>query len=511
MTTQADGSTNNAGSPAPGTDILREAFDQLQHVEALRMSPGKSAEARTAGEQLVEKHPEYFGALYTLGLIYIDTRQFPQALGCLVRAAMLDPQSWRAMTALSAVYLQLGAPEMAAHTLEQALLINPEDAGILATLGEIYRDEREYELARDAYMRSRALDPGLDAAAAGLGSCHAHLGEHANAAKQLQGLFDRGTRTVGLMFEINNLPPSVVGIDVIAETQRLEKPPETTLADFETSKAFILAAALDRAGRHDEAWSALVPANQTLYQTHRRDAHALAAIQNANLAQLSPKNLEVKGDGATQPVSLFILGPSRSGKTTLETLAGSLAHVKKGYENPSVENAVRRTFQSAGLLTSGMFEMLPPALDEQCRQAYEKELARRAASAKVFTNTHPGRIHDVGRVAGAFENVRFVFVKRDIEDNLLRIFMRKYLSKNTYGYDLGTIREHIIWYHQMIDMFAEKLPDIVRVVHYEQMVSDPGAVRSTLADLCALAPPSGPLPEIGDDRGCAKPYAARLR
>jgi len=135
-----------SGSSDPSIEALR----QLEKAEALRVR-GELDRARTLCEPLVARYPDYYGALYTLGLIYGDKGQAPQALGCLVRAVMLNPRSWKALTALSAVYLDLGAYEMAAQSLEQARQINPREASIFVTLGEIYRAEREYESAYDAY------------------------------------------------------------------------------------------------------------------------------------------------------------------------------------------------------------------------------------------------------------------------------------------------------------------------------------------------------------------------
>ena len=106
----------------------------------------------------------------------------------------------------------------------------------------------------------------------------------------------------------------------------------------------------------------------------------------------------------------------------------------------------------------------------------------------------------------AWPNVRFIFVKRNLEDNVLRIYMRKYKSGNYYAYGLTSIRDHIDWYHQMIDVLAEKLPDIVRVIHYEEMVADPATAVGIAADLCGLEMAGRPLPSLGDDRGCAEPY-----
>ena len=505
-------STGAANKPS---DPLRDTFRELQKAESLRLDGhGQINEAQKICESLVSRHPQYFGALYTLGLIYIDQKKYPQALGCLVRAAMLNTRNWQVLTALSAVYLELDASEMAAHTLEQASVIAPQEPSILVTLGEIYRDEREYELARDAFHKSYELDRTLRAAGAGLSACYVHLGQYAEAAKILEGLVRDGKSSMGLLFELNHLPSSLVTIDVLTELDNLVRGPNESQADFETSVAFVRARTLHRAGRHAEAWQYLVPANRAIYLARRDEAKALAEKERANLEQLKKKQIKVNDariSGSKGTISLFIQGPSRSGKTTMETLMGSLSGVKRGYENPSIEMAIRRTFQSAGLLSSKMFEVLPPTLDAQCGEYYMDELSRRAGSARVFTNTHPARIHDAARIAAAIPNARFIFVKRNFQDNMLQIFMQKYLSKNDYAYDLMTIHDHITWYHEMIDTLADKLPGIVRVIHYEDMIADPAVALRVAADLCGLEMPRGPLPELGDDLGCATPYLAFMR
>jgi hypothetical protein len=83
----------------------------------------------------------------------------------------------------------------------------------------------------------------------------------------------------------------------------------------------------------------------------------------------------------------------------MEGLVARLDGVMRGYENPSVENAISRTYQAAGLLTTWTLDHLPPQFYPLCREIYVEELARRANSAKVFTNTHPVYIHDAARIA----------------------------------------------------------------------------------------------------------------
>ena len=115
-------------------------------------------------------------------------------------------------------------------------------------------------------------------------------------------------------------------------------------------------------------------------------------------------------------------------------------------------------------------------------------------------------MHDAVRMASVIPNVRFVLVKRNFDDTVLRIFSRRYSSGNAYAYNLATIRDHVTWYHQMMDIIVAKLAAITCVVSYEEMVADPHSALKTVAVLCGLPMPESPLPAFGDDRGCAAPY-----
>jgi LPS sulfotransferase NodH len=58
----------------------------------------------------------------------------------------------------------------------------------------------------------------------------------------------------------------------------------------------------------------------------------------------------------------------------------------------------------------------------------------------------------------------------------------------------------------MIELMAVKFQDIVCVINYEDLVSDPAAALHTVAELCGLPPPADPLAKLAGDVGCAAPY-----
>jgi tetratricopeptide (TPR) repeat protein len=420
---------------------------------------------------------------------------------------MHNPSSWATLTALGGVYHALGAPEMAAKTMEQAKAIKPRDANVLTTLGIIYAAEREYELARESYQEAVAIEPNLEPAAIGLGWAYSSLGQTVESASVFETLYKRGLRTLDVLHGLSDLPAPLVSIDLLTAVEKLDLDFGKDKDDFENTVAFIRAIALDKAGRHVETWQTLLEANRRMFALKARERQQRREREQAALARLRTGSINpyADRDEKEQAISLFILGPSRSGKTSMEQLVDTLPGVKRGHESPIIDNAVRHTFQSASLLPGSFFESLPAQLDDQCRKLYAAELTRRAGSAKVFTNTHPAAIYDAARIAASLPNVRFIFMKRNLPDVLLRIYMRKYSQGNSYAYDLRSAQDHVNSYYEMADLLSTRLPHHARVINYEDMIANPLAALRVAADLCNLPLPKG-VPAIGDDRGCAAPY-----
>lgn len=307
---------------------------------------------------------------------------------------------------------------------------------------------------------------------------------------------------------MTTLPAAAMKNGILGLLDKLQLGKEHTEARL--TYQFVRGAALDSAGRHAEAWECFRAANRAIALTCEDELRSYVAREQANLVALRDMpNRTAKPDDRL-PISLFILGPSRSGKTSLERLVGSLDGVKRGYENPSVDISLQRTFDAAALPRSKFLEQLPPAYLPAFRDIYHEQIARRAGSARVFTNTTPDRIHEAGLIAANIPNARFVFVTRDKDDNALRIYMKKYLRGNSYAYDLKSIYEYLDWYEQMAGLLIAKFPDAVRHVRYETIVSDPLAAAAAAADLCGIAV-NDALPPVGDDRGCAEPYRALMK
>jgi len=491
-----------------------QAYDAVQEAEKLRKA-GRLDRARSVCALALKPFPDYVAALYTMGLILADQSQYDKALEPLHRALMLNPQDPQILIALSGVYLKLDSHLMAARTLEQASEISPNDANILVTLAEIYREQKEYELAKGAYEAALEAEPTLTVAEFGLLQNLMDIGELEKAAEIVQKHVRGGSRTLFLLYTLSQLPTALVDLDPIPLLDEIEPgAKKISPEDFKAQAAFTKASAFDKAGRHEEAWEQVNRARRYNSAEARNGFEKYRKRHQPLLEIARNVTADFDANGRTPPelpISLFIVGPSRSGKTTLERLIGSLPDVKRGYENPIVENAVRRSFQTAGFPTKNMLTQLPPGLGDKFRGFYIEELTQRAESAKVLTNTLPTRTEDAIRAAIEIPNSRFVFIKRDLNDLSIRIFMKNYATGNFHASKLSYIHEYLTWCHEMIDAMAEKMPEIARVITYEEMVADPKAALDMTAELCGLDASGVELPPIGDDRGCGQPYREKIK
>ena len=489
-----------------------EAAKTLLSADELRLA-GKLDKARRACAGLLNQHPAYPAAHHTMGLILADMQNHQQALVHLNQSLMHDPDNWKTLTALSGVYLKLGANVMAARTLEQASALNPGDAGILVTLGEILRDDREYEKACGAFRKAAAIEPDLAPARVGLGLCLIELGKLEEAAQVYARLVAEGDTSITTLNALSELPAGMVDIDLLALIDAASPSKGMSETFFDTAQAFTRAAALERLGKYGEAWQALLDANAPLAEDAAGRWHSRREERATIVSGAAASNVRLAGGAIDEdrPVSLFILGVSRSGKTTAERLVGAHDAVKCGFENTIVGQTVARACSDAGLLPKKRAIELPPPLDAPWRSSYLAAVEERAQGARVFTNTNPGLIEDALRIGSVIPNARFIVMTRDREDTALRIFAKKYRSGNDYAYALATIREQIAWYEEMADVLAKKGPETVRVVRYEDIVSDPQSVMRIACELCGLPDHQGPLPPTGDDRGCSAPYAQWMR
>lgn len=481
----------------------------LQSARVLREQRNLDA-AATICNSLLRQHPDHLCALQLLALIFIDQGNYLQALTCLARAEIVDPVNWETLTALAETYLRLGSTELAEQAILRARKIQPKNPVGFILEGEIKRERNEFIESIDLFRSALSHQRDNILARIGLARSLAETRLHEEAGQIYTGLLKGGVLDPDIILAASMLPAEFVTIDLIQAIEKGKASPRIDRAELERVEPFIKAVIFDRTGNYAEAWRAMVQGNQTMSRLTKHSIEAQKIRQNAWLADLKNARDHIKTD-SDNTTSLFILGPSRSGKSTLEFLLSSIQGVHAGGESSIVTDSINLSFQRNGFSPCLESRLMPPALLADFRSVYKERLTLIGNSKQIFINTSPHPITNAGWIINNIPNVKIVCVKRERLDLMLRIFMKLYTAANEFSYDLEAIGCYLDWYEKMVDILAEKFPKCVRVVNYNEIIDHPNVVRNEVASLCKLEEPANLPVHPGHDRGCGLPYADFLR
>lgn len=261
-------------------------------------------------------------------------------------------------------------------------------------------------------------------------------------------------------------------------------------------------------GKPRDALAAYKKANAIKLETVQGEFDANLKIQAAYTGALSSAPiLNIQPDFDTEtPTSIFILGPSRSGKSTLERLLAQFSSVQRGYESPIVKSTAIKVSAAAGLPRRDFAFQLPATADQAFRNLYADELAYRIKGKSHFTVTLPNVVVDAYHLARIIPNSRFIFVRRDIEDVVYRMYCTTYEQGNYHCYNLDKARAHTKWYCELQQTLVKNLPGISMTVNYEDMVIYPLKTTRAVSSFCGLRGEIGSLPDIGNDTGFAQQF-----
>ncbi|MEX2297360.1 MAG: tetratricopeptide repeat protein [Dongiaceae bacterium] len=482
---------------------VRAQHNRGRALEAL----DRPAEALAAYDTALAIEPSNPEILNDRGLALRQQNRFAEALESFQHALESRPDFLPALGNRALVLMRLDRPSAALDCFDRLLALAPDHVEGLVNRARLLQSFGDGAAAIDAYRRVLALKPGLAAAEAALADVLAGLGRDEEATALARNILARATadndrdRFLALC-TLALLPHPPADLDLVASLKAMRAPSGLTPLQFETMRDFALAALWHKRGEYDAAWRYLETAHRPLRDTARAQRDARRQSYAAALAAVdaAPDLDDAIAQRDDLPVSLFILGPSRSGKTTLERVVATIPGVHQGGENALARIARER----AGADGSKLATLAP----DRFLAEYRKLLAR-AGAARIVTGTAPGNIRDITALARLVPNLRLVFLKRARDDLLLRIAMKQY-SGNDYAGDPASIAEHLDFYDGMTDRLAARFPRNALLLRYEDIVADPNVARASIAQLCGVVAPTSPLPTLPDDRHCAAPYAALI-
>jgi tetratricopeptide (TPR) repeat protein len=348
----------------------------------------------------------------------------------------------------------IGAHADATMLVEQGLQRNPRDATCLYVRGNFHTFQGDNEAAEACYEASLRVDPLL---------------------------FQNSMMLAGA----RKATPERNHVLRLREQLRRARPGGTG----EVYLCFALHRQLHDLGRDEESWEAL----QRGCRAKRRQIGYSPAQDEALVARLTDVCSAAfvgAASGETQPaVPVFIIGMHRSGTTLLERMLAGHSQVGDAGETSAFHAEMELAVDRAA--PQGPDAAFAEAAARADFDAIARGYARRAQwlsrGRPVFTEKLPQNFLNVGFIAKAMPQARFLHLVRDPMDTCFSNLRQLFSGAALYSYDQAELARFYLAYRRMMAHWRDVLPGRVMDIPFDRLVAEPEDVARAVSAHCGLA------------------------
>ena len=374
--------------------------------------------------------PDYAEAYNNMGVTLKEQDKLVEAVEAHIKSLAIEPDDAEASYNMGNALKKQGKLEEAIEAYNKALAIKPDYAKAYNNMGITLKEQGKLEEAIEAYNKALSVKPD-------------HVEAATNLVKLPIGSIDEKT-VLGL-----NKQSSILSSNIQDQSKRL----------------FFEANLLAHNGEYDEAFKRFVEAN------YIKSNEIASVVEN-----LSQKHYEIVSRiqrWSPDPIKkteyslkkLFLLGPSRSGKSSLEKLLMRIPEIYPMYENINLNTLYEPGVRSIGFKSLDMTEIF-----------YHDERSLLDDGYSFITSTKPESLFHIDQLLDGLVNSFCVLVKRDKTDVASEIFTKEYKNGNFYSSAHSSIQDYLDTYSVIWKEIKRKAPQRTLEIEYEDILIKPKRV-----------------------------------
>lgn len=240
--------------------------------------------------------------------------------------------------------------------------------------------------------------------------------------------------------------------------------------------------------RDADSWQALERGcrvkRQQIQYASRDDEALVSRLQ----AVCTPAFLRTASTVAQPAVPIFIVGMHRSGTTLLERMLAGHSAVGDAGETSSfhaeMELAVDRAAPQGP--DAAFVDAAARADYDSVAQGYARRATWLCRRHRAFTEKLPQNFLNVGFIAKAIPEARFLHLVRDPMDTCFSNLRQLFSGAALYSYDQEELARFYLLYRRTMAHWREVLPGRVMDISYDRLVTEPEAVARSVAVHCGL-------------------------
>jgi tetratricopeptide (TPR) repeat protein len=359
---------------------------------------------------------------------------------------------------------KLGKLEEAIEAYNKALAIKPDYAEAHSNMGVTLKDQGKLEEAIEAYKKALAIKPDYAEA-------HNNMGNALEVQGKLEEALEAYKKSLGIKPEyaiaarnLVKLPVGSIDEETILGLNKLYSVLSTNIQD-KSQRLFFEANLFTHKGEYEEAFKRFVEANhiksKEITSVVKNLTHNYHKIVN-RIQRWSPQTLK-----HTEPSlkTLFLLGPSRSGKSSLEKLLMRISKIYPMYENISLATLNKSDVRGGKVKSFDITELF-----------YHDEKNLLDDGYSFVTSTSPESMFHIDQLLDGLVNSFCVLVKRNPNDVASEIFTQEYENGNFFSYTPSSIQDYLNTYSVIWEEIKRKAPNRTLEIEYEDILIKPKEV-----------------------------------
>jgi tetratricopeptide (TPR) repeat protein len=420
-------------------------------------SQGELQQALDRAKGLLEQFPYSILSHNICGAVYAAFNQYDAALDSYKHALKIKPDYTEAHSNMGVSLKEKGELDAALDSYKQALKIKPDYAEAHSNMGVSLKEKGDLDAALDSYKQALKIKPDYAEA-------HSNMGVSLKEKGDLDAAIDSYKQALKIKPDYaeaaSNLLKAPHGclseqqLDFVGRFLR----ENSGVIEHLSKLRFMEANFLAHKKYFGPAFDKFIGANFLKLSEVREQVQNSSTKIHEHYVRISNWIPHTAKSPKEQIKKIFILGPSRSGKSSLEHI---LTHNQKAMANYEAINInylnellINKKFNINANFENTFFKKEEDLLD---------------LSYEAIISTNPSSLFYLDQICETIPGSYFIFVERNELDIASEIFTRDYNEKNFYSYDPADIKQYLKTYELIKDAFLSKIQNHTLRISYEEM------------------------------------------
>ena len=422
---------------------------------------GKLDEAIAAYNKALSIKPDHADAYNNMGNALKDQGKLDEAIAAYNKALSIKPDHAEAYNNMGNALEDQGKLDEAIAAYNKALSIKPDHAEAYNNMGNALKEQGKLDEAIAAYNKALSIKPDYAEAYYNMG-----------VTLQEQGKLDEAIAAYNKALLIKpdyaeaarNLVKPPVGCIDEQTISELNKKLSLIYAniDDQSQKLFFEANLFSHKAMYEEAFKIFIDANSLKSEENFLSVKSEQKQFDTAIKRISRWSVHLQSEQISSSKKLFLLGPSRSGKSTLEKLLTGSPNVYPMFENINLKGTGKSECSMEETKKPSMFDLF-----------YHDENSLLKLGYNVVTSTNPDTMFQIDHMIDLLSNSFCIFVKRNRTDIASEIFATEYRRGNFYSYDHSSILKYLDTYEAIWEILRQKVPHLTLEISFEDILSEP--------------------------------------